>query len=51
MILELTEKEFMRMKAAVMDKEGDEALCLLKQFIQRMEKKKHAGMKSHLDDR
>ncbi|NIA19619.1 MAG: hypothetical protein GWP07_04185 [Xanthomonadaceae bacterium] len=48
-VLELKEQELMQMKAAVMDKEGDEALHLLKAFIQRLEKKKHTGMKSHLD--
>jgi len=48
-VLELSAQEVMQMKAAVMDREGDEALRLLKAFIQRLEKKKHAGMKSHLD--
>ncbi len=48
-VLELSEQEVMQMKAAVMDREGDEALRLLKTFLQQLEKKKHAGMKSHLD--
>ncbi len=48
-VLELSEQEVVQMKAVVMDREGEEALHLLKVFIQRMEKKRHAGMKSHLD--
>ncbi len=48
MVLNLTENEFMQMKAAVLDRDGKEALRLLKEFIKRIEEQKNAGMKSHL---
>ena len=48
-IIEITEEEEMRMKAAMLDEDGNEALRLLKAFVKRMEQKKNAGMKSHLD--
>jgi hypothetical protein len=49
MVLNLTEQEFIRMKGAVLDLDGDHALKLLKEFIKRLEQQKQAGMKSHLD--
>jgi hypothetical protein len=49
MVLDLTEQEFMRMKAAVLDDDGGEALRILKDFIKRIEQQKQGGMKSHLD--
>jgi len=48
-IIEINEEEEMRMKAALLDEDGNEALRLLKAFVKRMEQKKNAGMKSHLD--
>ena len=47
--MEMTEQEFMRMKAAVLDEDGKEALRLLKEFVKRIEQQKNAGMKSHLN--
>lgn len=49
MVLNITEAEFMQMKAAVLDADGEEALRLLKDVIKRLEQQKLAGMKSHLD--
>ncbi len=49
MVLHLTEQELMRMKAAALDADGEEALRLLKEMIKRLEQQKQAGMKSHLD--
>jgi len=49
MVLSLTEPEFMQMKAAVMDADGEEALRILKKFIKQIEQHKRGGMKSHLD--
>ncbi|MCA1785628.1 MAG: hypothetical protein LC657_06575 [Desulfobacteraceae bacterium] len=48
MVLNLTEKEFLQMKAAVLDADGKEALRLLKAFIKQIEQQQNAGMKSHL---
>ena len=49
MVLNLTEQEYIRMKAAVLDMDGEEAIRLLREFIKRLEQLKQAGMKSHLD--
>ncbi len=49
MVLNLTEQELMRMKAAVLDADGEEALRILKKFIKHIEQQKQAGMKSHLN--
>ncbi len=48
-VIEITEEEEIQMKAALLDENGGEALRLLKAFAKRMEQKKNAGMKSHLD--
>lgn len=48
-IVEISEEEAMRMKAALLDEDGGEALQLVKALVKRMEEKKNAGMKSHLD--
>ena len=47
-VLTITEREFMRMKSAVMDNEGAEALKLLREFIKRLENQQNLGLKSHL---
>lgn len=48
-IIEITEEEATRMKAALLDEDGSEALHLVKALVKHMEEKKNAGMKSHLD--
>ena len=47
-VMAITESEFIRMKSAVMDKDGGEALQLLKEFIKRLEQQENLGLKSHL---
>jgi hypothetical protein len=47
-VVTITESEFIRIKSAVMDKDGQEALKLLKEFIKRLEKQENLGLKSHL---
>lgn len=49
MILNLSEQDFVQMKAAVLDADGEEALRLLKKFIKRIQQYQQSGMKSHLD--
>lgn len=49
MVLNLSEQEFMQMKAAVLDADGEEALRLIRAFIKRLQQQQQAGMKSHLD--
>ena len=48
MVLTLTEQELMQMKAALLDRDAEEAFRLLKEFIKQIEQQKNAGMKSHL---
>jgi hypothetical protein len=49
MVLTITDEEFVRMKTVVMDRDEEEALRLLKEFVKRLEQQKNLGMKSHLD--
>ncbi|MGE0087292.1 MAG: hypothetical protein AB7S75_23035 [Desulfococcaceae bacterium] len=49
MVLTLSDTEIQRMKAALLDADGEEALLLLKEFVKRLEQQKHGGMKSHLN--
>ncbi|MFA5111523.1 MAG: hypothetical protein WC443_08970 [Desulfobaccales bacterium] len=44
----ITESEFIRMKGAVMDKDGEDALKLLKELVKRLEQQENLGLKSHL---
>lgn len=48
MVLTLTPEEFQRLKIAVLEEDGKEALKLVKEFIKRLEQQAQAGMKSHL---
>jgi hypothetical protein len=48
LVVTITEGEFIRMKSAVMDKDGGEALKLLKEFVKRLEQQENLGLKSHL---
>ncbi len=47
-VMPITESEFIRMKGAVMDKDGEDALKLLKEFVKRLEQQENLGLKSHL---
>jgi hypothetical protein len=48
LVVTITEGEFIRMKSAVMDKDGEEALRLIKELIKRLERQENLGLKSHL---
>jgi len=48
LVVTITESEFIRMKSAVIDKDGEEAIKFLKEFIKRLEKQENLGLKSHL---
>jgi hypothetical protein len=48
MILTILETEMQQMQAALLDKDGEEALRLLKEFMKRLDKQTRSGMKSHL---
>jgi hypothetical protein len=45
MVFTLSDSEIMQMKAALMDRDAEEAFRLLKKFIKRMEQQKNSGMK------
>jgi hypothetical protein len=48
LVVTITESEFILMKSACLDKDGEEALKLLKEFIKRLEQQENRGLKSHL---
>jgi hypothetical protein len=48
LVVTITDGEFIRMKSAVLDKDGEEALKLLKELIKRLEQQENLGLKSHL---
>ncbi len=47
-VLTITQEDWLRIKAAVMDRDGEEALRLLKQMVKRLEQQEAKGLKSHL---
>lgn len=49
MVLNITDKEFMRMRSAVLDNDRDVALKMIREFLKRLEQGNHSGLKSHLD--
>lgn len=48
MVIEITPDELMKMKGALLDEDGKQALFIIKEFVKRIEQQKNAGMKSHL---
>lgn len=48
MVLTVSDEEILQMQAALLDKDGQEALRLLKEFMKRLDQQKRSGMKSHL---
>jgi hypothetical protein len=48
MVLTVSDEEIQQMRAALLDKDGEEALKLLKEFMKRLDQQKQSGMKSHL---
>ena len=49
MVLTVSSEQFMRMKAAVLDKDRDECFELIKTFVRSLEQQSIQGLKSHLD--
>jgi hypothetical protein len=49
MVLTLSENDLMRMKAALLDEDRDEALQIVKELVKRLQIQAGKGLKSHLD--
>lgn len=49
MVLTLSENDVMRMQAALLDKDRDEALQILRELVKRLQIQAGKGLKSHLD--
>ena len=49
MVLNVTEEELMRMRAIVLDRDRDDALEVIKDFVKRLDQAMHSGLKSHMD--
>lgn len=47
-VLTITEEDWLRIKAAVLDRDAEEALRLLKEMVKRVEQQEARGLKSHL---
>lgn len=47
-VLTLTEPDWQRIKAAVLDRDGEEALSVLKEMVKRVEQQEARGLKSHM---
>jgi hypothetical protein len=47
-VLTITEKDWLRIKVAVLDRDGEEALRLLKEMVKHVEQQEARGLKSHL---
>jgi hypothetical protein len=48
-VLTISEEEFLQMKAAVMDRDHEEAFRLVKLLARRLEQQERQGLKCHLD--
>lgn len=49
MVLIITEEEFMRMRVIALDRDRDDAIEMIRDFVKRLEQAVHSGLKSHLD--
>lgn len=49
MVLTLSENDVMRMQAALLGKDRDEALQILRELVKRLQIQAGKGLKSHLD--
>ena len=47
-VLTITEEDWLRIKATVLDRDSEEALRLLKEMVKRVEQQEARGLKSHL---
>jgi len=50
MVLTLSENDLMRMKAALLDEDRDEALQIIRELVKRLQIRSGKGLKSHLDE-
>jgi len=48
MVLNISEEEFLQMKAVVLDGDQSEALRLIKALVKRLEQQARQGVKSHI---
>lgn len=48
-VLNVSQDEYIKMKAIVMDRDKDEAFTLIKEFLKRLELEERKALKSHLD--
>jgi hypothetical protein len=48
MVLNITEEEFMRMRAIVLDRDRDAAVEIIRDFVKCIEQAMHSGLKFHL---
>jgi len=49
MVLIITEEEFMRMRVIALDRDRDDAIEMIRDFVKRLDQAVHSGLKSHLD--
>ncbi|MBF0528084.1 MAG: hypothetical protein HQK55_02190 [Deltaproteobacteria bacterium] len=49
MVLTITTDEYMRMKMALMDRDGEEAIKIIRELIKKLDQQAQQGLKSHLD--
>jgi len=49
MVLTLSENDLMRMEAALLDEDREEALQILRELVKRLQIQVGKGLKSHLD--
>lgn len=47
-VLTITEEDWQQIKAAVLDRDAEEALRLLKKMVKEVEQQEARGLKSHL---
>lgn len=49
MVLNITDEELIRMRAIVLDRDLNDALKMIRDFVKRLEQAMHSGLKSHLE--
>lgn len=49
MVVTISENDLMRMKAALLDEDRDEALQIIRELVKRLQIQAGKGLKSHLD--
>ncbi len=47
-VLTITGEDWLRVKAAVLDRDAEEALQILKEMVKKVEQQEARGLKSHL---